>query len=446
MAVNRIGRTELRNLGLASLGAMLEYYDFVVFVFVAVALGKSIFPEQMSPWLRDLQVFSIYAIGYFVRPVAGLVVAHFADRIGRKRLFVITIFMMSVPTFLMGLLPSFAQIGVAAPVLLLVLRILQGCAVGGELPSAAVFIAEHAPPRRLFLASGSLHGVVHLGLLLGAGSAALAALVAGRFPEHGDLAWRLPFIVGGLFGLTAAYLRRSLEESPLFAQLHAERKAAVRLPLATVLRDYRKACGFGLLVFFVQSVTSSVFLQYMSSYMITQFHIPAATVFSVNAAGVLCLAASMPLWGMAADRFGFGRVAATGAVAAALTGTWFFTHLAANQGDFWALLWSLALVGGTCSCVIALVPGLIASLFPTAVRQTGYAIPYNFGSALFSGAGPLALAWAVRSFGVIAPLYVFLVGCGVAILAALLVSHVTRYLGRAAHPTATDPAAVSAPA
>lgn len=287
---------------------------------------------------------------------------------------------------------------------------------------------------------------MHLGLLLGAGSAALAALVAQRFPGHGDLAWRLPFIVGGLFGLTAAYLRRSLEESPLFTKLHAERKAAVKLPVATVLRGFRKACAFGLLVFFVQSVTSSVFLQYMSSYMITQFHIPASTVLTVNAAGVLCFAASMPLWGMAADRFGFRRTAATGGIASAAAATWFFTHLAANQADFWPLLGSLALVGATCSCVIALVPGMIASLFPTAVRQTGYAIPYNFGSALFSGVGPLVLAWAVATFGSIAPLYFFLVGCGAAILAAILANRVPRHLGQTTNRTLGDTDAVSATA
>ncbi len=427
--MSRITREEAKNLGLASLGAMLEYYDFVVFVFVAAALGSAMFPPDSSPWLRLVQVFSIYAIGYFVRPVAGLVIAHFADRVGRKRLFILTIFLMSVPTLLMGLLPTYGQIGIGAPLLLLALRILQGCAVGGELPSAAVFVTEHARPGRLFLASGTLHCVVHCGLLLGSGSAAIAAVIGNAFPDAPSLAWRLPFIVGGVFGLMAAYLRRQLAETPLFAQLRATR-AAVRLPLGTVLRRHRTACLFGLLVFSVQSVTSSVFLQYMSTYLITQFHVAPAAVFSASAVGVLGLALSMPLWGMCADRFGPARTIAVGTLAAGSIATWFFSRLEAGQTEAAELFWSFLPVGIACGCVIALVPGLIASLFPTAVRQTGYAIPYNFGSAILSGPGPLVLAWSVRQFGVLSPLYFFLVACAAALCAAALVGSIPRYLGQ----------------
>lgn len=427
--MSRITREEFRNLGLASLGAMLEYYDFVVFVFVAVALGSAMFPAGSSPWLRSVQVFSIYAIGYFVRPVAGLVIAHFADRVGRKRLFILTIFLMSVPTFLMGLLPTYEQIGIAAPLLLLALRILQGCAVGGELPSAAVFVTEHARPGRLFFASGSLHCVVHCGLLLGSGSAAIAAAVSHQFPDAPSLAWRLPFLVGGVFGLTAAYLRRHLGETPLFSQMRATR-AAIRLPLGTVLTTYRTACLFGLLVFLVQSFTSSIFLQYMSTYLIANFGFASTTVFSASAVGVSGLALSMPLWGLCADRFGAARTIAAGTVAAMLTATWFFTGLVAGRIDGAGLAWSFLPVGISCGYMIALVPGLIASLFPTPVRQTGYAVPYNFGSAMFSGPGPLVLAWAVGRFGTLSPLYLFLAACLVALCVAALVGGVPRYLGQ----------------
>ena len=441
--MSRITQEEVRNLGLTSLGAMLEYYDFVVFVFVAVALGNAMFPPESSAWLRLVQVFSIYAIGYFVRPVAGLVIAHFADRVGRKRLFILTIFLMSVPTFLMGLLPTYEQIGIGAPLLLLTLRILQGCAVGGELPSAAVFVTEHARPGRLFFASGSLHCVVHCGLLLGSGSAAAAAAIAHLYPDAPSLAWRLPFIVGGVSGLTAAYLRRQLSETPLFSQLRATR-AAIRLPLGTVLRTHRRACVFGLLVFLVQSVTSSIFLQYMSTYLITQRHLASTVVFSASVVGVLGLALSMPLWGLCADRFGPARTIAGGTVAAALVAARFFVRLDAGGIEGAELSWLFLPVGIACGCVIALVPGLIASLFPTAVRQTGYAVPYSFGSAIFSGPGPLVLAWSVREFGAMAPLYFFLVACAVALCVAALVDRVPRYLGQSAGEAGPAAAEVAA--
>ncbi len=135
--MNRHDVTELRNVGLASLGGVLEYFDFQVYVFVAAALGSQLFPPGDSVWKTQVQAFGIFAIGYLVRPVAGMVIAHYADRIGRKRLFVFTVLLMSVPTFLMGLLPTYAMAGWMAPACLLLLRVLQGCAVGGELPGAA---------------------------------------------------------------------------------------------------------------------------------------------------------------------------------------------------------------------------------------------------------------------------------------------------------------------
>lgn len=145
----RSAKEDRKNLGLASLGAVLECFDFVVFVFVAAAISEAFFPAGASTALKQLQTFGIYAIGYLVRPVAGIIIAHFADQIGRKKLFIFTVLLMSVPTFLMGLLPTYSQIGLWAPALLLLLRILQGCAVGGELPGAAVFVSEHAPANKL---------------------------------------------------------------------------------------------------------------------------------------------------------------------------------------------------------------------------------------------------------------------------------------------------------
>ena len=153
---------ELQNIGLASLGGVLEYFDFQVYVFVAASLSVVLFPPGDSVWKNQVQAFGIFAIGYLVRPIAGIINAHFADRIGRKKLFVFTVLLMSVPTFLMGCLPTYAVAGWMAPAALLVLRILQGCAVGGRVARCGtVFICEHARPRRLGIASGTFLGMVN---------------------------------------------------------------------------------------------------------------------------------------------------------------------------------------------------------------------------------------------------------------------------------------------
>jgi len=268
-------RKQNRTIALAALGAMLEYYDFVIFLFVAASLRDAFFPSDVSPWVRQMQTLGIFAIGYFVRPIAGLVFAHFADMIGRKKMFIFLLILMAVPTFLIGVLPTYAQVGVLAPLLLLLMRALQGCAVGGEFPGAAVFVSEHAPPNRLGTSSGLMHGIVLMGLLLGAGAAALSAHIAAR-ADVPSLAWRLPFIVGGLFGLTAAYLRRQLEESPLYADIQRSRQLASSIPIKIVLKDHLDACLFGLAIGFAMAVGTVVFFQYMPLLLATQYNVPRA--------------------------------------------------------------------------------------------------------------------------------------------------------------------------
>ena len=162
-----LGRNEYRTLLLAALGGALEFYDFVIFVFFAVVIGQLFFPHDMPDWLRQLQTFGIFAAGYLARPLGGIVMAHFGDLLGRKRMFMLSIFLMAIPTMAIGLLPTYAVIGIWAPLLLLVMRVLQGAAVGGEVPGAWVFVSEHVPARHVGFACGTLTAGLTGGILLG---------------------------------------------------------------------------------------------------------------------------------------------------------------------------------------------------------------------------------------------------------------------------------------
>src|SRR5476649_2377013 len=144
-----LDRHDYRTLSLAALGGALEFYDFVIYVFLAPVIGRLFFPADMPDWLRPLQTFGIFAAGYLARPLGGILIAHFGDLLGRKKMFTLSIFLMAVPTLLMGLLPTYAQIGVWAPILLLLLRVIQGAAIGGEVPGAWVFVSEHVPARHI---------------------------------------------------------------------------------------------------------------------------------------------------------------------------------------------------------------------------------------------------------------------------------------------------------
>ena len=149
-------RSDYKTLSLSALGGALEFYDFIIFVFFATVVGKLFFPADMPEWLRQLQTFGLFAAGYLARPLGGVIMAHFGDLLGRKRMFTLSIFMMAVPTLIMGLLPTYAQIGIWAPLALLLLRVIQGAAIGGEVPGAWVFVAEHVPARHVGYACGTL--------------------------------------------------------------------------------------------------------------------------------------------------------------------------------------------------------------------------------------------------------------------------------------------------
>jgi MFS family permease len=192
--------SDYRTLGLSALGGTLEFYDFVIYVFFAAVVGKLFFPADMPEWLRMLQTFGIFAAGYLARPVGGIIIAHYGDVIGRKRMFTLSIFLMAVPTLVIGLLPTYASIGVAAPILLLLMRTLQGAAIGGEMPGAWVFVAEHVPANRYSFGVGSLTAGITGGILLGSLMGIFINSVYAP-EEVAGYAWRIPFILGGVFGL-----------------------------------------------------------------------------------------------------------------------------------------------------------------------------------------------------------------------------------------------------
>jgi MFS family permease len=215
---------ELRTLLLASLGSALEFYDFVIFVFFAAVIGKLFFAASLPDWMRQTQTFGIFAAGYLARPLGGIVMAHFGDTRGRKRMFTLSVLLMAIPTLLIGLLPTYQSIGVAAPLLLLAMRVMQGIAIGGEAPGAWVFVAEHARRGKVGFAVGALTSGLSCGILLGSLVATGITLGVSQ-AQIANGFWRVPFVIGGAFGFIAMLLRRWLAETPVFEEMRA--RAAV---------------------------------------------------------------------------------------------------------------------------------------------------------------------------------------------------------------------------
>lgn len=424
-------RRSRRNVRLGSLGAALENYDFVIYLYVATALGTAFFPAGASDTLKLAQTLAIYAVGFLIRPVAGIVIGRLADRVGRKRLFVVNVMVMSAATLLTGLLPTYEQIGWLAPALLILMRIAQGCALGGELPAAAVFVSEHADRSGVAKAGAFQQMMTFIGLAAGALAAFASGLIATHLvPGTPSLAWRLPFIIGGVLGIISVYLRRRLDETPVFRDKERRGRPERVNPVRSVLRGHWKAVLFGGLVASGLAVANITYITFWPTYLQIALNLSATEALAASLIAVVGALLTMPLWGRVAQRRGwrFELLLAAGTM---LAGTVLLLAVlpALEAGSHIALWVELPAAIGAAG-VIVVVPGLVSSVFPAEVRQTGYAISYNIVIAVLGGTLSLVMVGLLSLIGPRAPMYVGVVACAIAVVTALVVDRMPRYLGR----------------
>ncbi|QPG60935.1 MFS transporter [Pseudomonas sp. BIGb0427] len=382
----QLSRSDHKTLSLAALGGALEIYDFIIFVFFALTLSQLFFPPQMPEWLRLLQSFGIFVTGYLARPLGGILMAHFADHLGRKRVFSLSILMMALPCLLIGVMPTYADIGYAAPLILLALRILQGAAVGGEVPSAWTFVAEHAPPGRRGYALGFLQAGLTFGYLLGALTAtALAQLFSPQ--EILDYAWRYPFLLGGVFGVIGVWLRRWLSETPVFLALRERREQPPAFPLRTVLREHRRALIPAALLTCVLTSAVVVLVVITPTVMQQRFGMSAGHTFALSSMGIVFLNIGCVLAGLLVDRIGAWRALMIYSLLLPLGIAGLYASLVAGWG--WTGL-AYAIAGLSCG-VVGVVPSVMVGLFPAQIRVSGISFTYNIAYALWASTTPLLL-------------------------------------------------------
>ncbi|BBT19513.1 MFS transporter [Metapseudomonas otitidis] len=406
-------RSDYKTLSLSALGGALEFYDFIIFVFFAAVVGKLFFPAEMPEWLRQLQTFGIFAAGYLARPLGGIVMAHFGDLLGRKRMFTLSIFLMAVPTLVMGLLPTYAQIGIWAPLALLLMRVIQGAAIGGEVPGAWVFVAEHVPARHVGYACGTLTSGLTAGILLGS---LMATLINTLYtPEEVQAwAWRVPFLVGGVFGLFSVYLRRWLHETPVFAELQQRKALAEEVPLKAVLREHRGAIAISMLLTWVLSAGIVVVILMTPTVLQTVYGFDAATALKANSLAIVCLTVGCIASGALADRFGAGRTFLVGGLLLAASSWTFYSSLKAHPDWLFPLYALTGLFVGT----IGAVPYVMVKAFPPVVRFSGLSFSYNLAYAIFGGLTPMIVSLLMK-WDPLGPAYYVAALCGVAVFIGL---------------------------
>ena len=382
-----LSRNDYRTLLLSALGGALEFYDFVIFVFFAAVIGKLFFPQDMPDWLRQLQTFGIFAAGYLARPLGGIVMAHFGDTLGRKQMFMLSILLMSLPTLAIGLLPTYAAIGVWAPLLLLLLRIMQGAAIGGEVPGAWVFVSEHVQVRHVGVACGILTAGLTGGILLGS---LVATSMHQLYAPEALLArgWRMPFILGGLFGLISVWLRQWLHETPVFREMQARQKLASELPLKAVIRDHRASIILTMVMTWLLSAAIVVMILMTPVLVQKLYAVPAVAALQANSIATLALSIGCIVFGALSDRFGAGRVLMAGCAMLGYTAMLFYREMSVSPEH----IDSLYALCGFFVGVIGVVPSVAVRAFPPEVRFSGLSFSYNVAYAVFGGLTPVLVS------------------------------------------------------
>ena len=396
---------------LASLGGTLEFYDFVIFGIFAKDIADAIFPNP-TPIVSLMQSFGAFAVGYFARPIGGIVLSHFGDRYGRRPVFLASLFVMSGATLSMGLVPAFATWGSAASLLLVTLRIVQGFCLGGELPGALTYVVETAPRHAPFVC-GVVFSCVTMGVAVATGvSLALRTwLPADSVAAFG---WRIAFVLGGLGGFLSFVLRRSLEESPEFARM---KQLAARQPFREVLKSHLGPVAVGVAALAATAGFTGLFFSHMAAYMSGVLRYDPRQAVLSQTLGVIVHALGILAVGRIADRVPPRVLVRGGAVMLATLALPFYSALA----NRWASPTLLLVIAGACASLLnGTFAVLLTDLFPTRVRFSGVALGFNVAFTAFSGTAPLVATSLIRSTGSeVAPAYVMIAYACLTLLASL---------------------------
>ena len=359
------------------IGSAVEYYDFFIYgTAAALVFGKIFFPS-IDPKLATVAAFATFGVGYITRPIGAFFMGHVGDKFGRKKVLTFTLLLMGISTFLIGLLPTYDQVGMAAPIMLVILRLLQGLSAAGEQAGANSMTLEHAPAhRRAFYTSFTLSGT-QMGFIL----ATIVFLPISALPEEQLLSWgwRIPFFLSAIVVAVGFWVRRTLPETPAFKE-EADAKETVKLPAAVLFRDHTPAVLrviFGALV----SVVSTIFGLFVLSYAVNTVHIPRATMLTLLVCSNVVALAAIPLWAILADRIGRRPVFIFGALGCAVL-IW-PTLWAISRGDLTLIfIFGLLTSGIVYSASNAIWPSLYGEMFDTRVRLSGMAIGTQIGFAL----------------------------------------------------------------
>jgi MHS family proline/betaine transporter-like MFS transporter len=401
----------------AGIGNFVEWFDFALYAQFAVIIAAQFFPSS-NPTAALLSTFAVFAVGFFARPIGGIIFGHFGDKLGRKASLSAAVLMMSAATIAIGLTPNYATVGVAAPILLVAWRVLQGLSAGGEYAGSSSFVIEYAPKGKRALFASVNPVATALGTVGGAGVGLLVTAVLGSAQVQ-DWGWRIPFLIAGPLGLVGLYLRSRVEETPEF---EAVRRAGVKAEHAPLVEAFKVAKGRMLLLVgwaIVNAVGFYLLSGYMIAYMTQQVGLTQSEALTAYIVALLVFSVASPLAGLATDKYGARPVALLTAATLAVVVLPAFALVGVGTLLFAILGLSLyaVVVGG----ISTLTPLFMVDLFPTRIRYTASAVAYNVAYAALGGTAPYVATYLVdRTGNGAAPGYYVLVIAIIGVLVALL--------------------------
>lgn len=404
------------------IGTAVEWYDFLIYAAASALVFNKLFFPSLDPAIGTIAAFGTYAVGFFARPLGGVIFGHFGDRVGRKAMLAATIVLMGLGTFLIGLLPTYEQIGIAAPILLVLLRFLQGIGIGGEWAGAVLMVVENAPVKR----RGLMGSIVQIGNPIGnLAAVGVFALVAQLpEPEFMSWGWRLPFLVSIVLVAVGMYIRLSLHETPAFQELQ-KKKEVVRVPLFEILTHHRRAFFVAVGLKLSEISYASIAGVFAISYATQTLKMPRATIFN----GVLLASAlalfSIPLFGWLSDKLGRKTLCYAACIFAIAFAFPFFSMLQTRDPWVVGLAIVLAITFGQ-MIMFGIGASWYSELFSAKLRYSGASLGFQLGAAISGGLTPFAAASLVAwSGGATWPVSVFLIALALLTLIAALFAEET---------------------
>jgi metabolite-proton symporter len=379
------------------IGATVEWYDFFLYGTVAgIVFNKLYFPTG-DPFISTMLAYTTFAVGFVARPLGGVIFGHFGDRIGRKSMLILTLMIMGIATFLIGLVPTYAQIGVWAPLILLFLRVLQGLGLGGEWGGAVLMTYEYAKPEQRGLYASFPQIGLSIGLCLAAGVVAFLSysLTDEQFLTWG---WRVAFIISFVLVLVGLYIRLNIMETPEFSKLKSK-GAEVKVPFAAMITNYPKEVMAGMCARFIDGVFFNIFAVYSIAFLTSQLKIPRTEALLGVCFSALVMCVFIPYFGGLSDRIGRTRTYFWGSLItgfSALPAFWIWMHFPGQPILVWAAL--VIPFGILYASIYGPEAALFCDLFKPEVRYTGISFVYQFSGIFSSGLTPLVAAALVQAY------------------------------------------------